>query len=182
MTASNPTWMVCSKSEGGEISGRSLSLSFFLPPGRKQHVSKITPDWTSNKEHKNDIAWLKSCKAEKGNSHSNGLCYGISIENLWHHEHANNVCVREVRYAAGLNINICQTLHTFFSAREDWDDLVARFPLLRHRGQGLRAVVGWQRVFASTSTEDGTAHSDRRGRGLILRISVVTHLHKLLRV
>ena len=32
VTASKPTWMVCSKSEGGEISGRSLSLSFFLPP------------------------------------------------------------------------------------------------------------------------------------------------------
>ena len=32
VTASKPTWMVCSKSEGEEISGLSLSRSFFLPP------------------------------------------------------------------------------------------------------------------------------------------------------
>lgn len=32
VTASKPTWMVCSKSDGDEISGLSLSLSFFLPP------------------------------------------------------------------------------------------------------------------------------------------------------
>lgn len=36
VTASKPTCMVCSKSEGGEISGRSLSRSFFLPPEIKQ--------------------------------------------------------------------------------------------------------------------------------------------------
>lgn len=35
VTASKPTCMVCSKSEGGEISGRSLSRSFFLPPEKK---------------------------------------------------------------------------------------------------------------------------------------------------
>lgn len=35
VTASKPTCMVCSKSEGGEISGLSLSLSFFLPPESK---------------------------------------------------------------------------------------------------------------------------------------------------
>lgn len=44
VTASNPTWMVCSKSDGEEISGRSLSRSFFLPPaGSKvnshQHIT-----------------------------------------------------------------------------------------------------------------------------------------------
>lgn len=32
VTASKPTWIVCSKSEGEEISGLSLSRSFFLPP------------------------------------------------------------------------------------------------------------------------------------------------------
>jgi len=32
VTESKPTWMVCSKSEGEEISGLSLSRSFFLPP------------------------------------------------------------------------------------------------------------------------------------------------------
>lgn len=36
VTASKPTCMVCSKSEGGEISGRSLSRSFFLPPKKKK--------------------------------------------------------------------------------------------------------------------------------------------------
>lgn len=35
VTASNPTWMVCSKSEGEEISGLSLSRSFFRPPAGK---------------------------------------------------------------------------------------------------------------------------------------------------
>lgn len=34
--------MVCSKSEGGEISGRSLSLSFFLPPERNQNLVDYT--------------------------------------------------------------------------------------------------------------------------------------------
>lgn len=39
VTASKPTWMVCSKSEGEEISGRSLSRSFFLPPaGERSRV------------------------------------------------------------------------------------------------------------------------------------------------
>lgn len=37
VTASKPTCMVCSKSEGGEISGRSLSRSFFLPPEKEQN-------------------------------------------------------------------------------------------------------------------------------------------------
>lgn len=40
VTASNPTWMVCSKSEGEEISGLSLSRSFFLPPAGKGQGSK----------------------------------------------------------------------------------------------------------------------------------------------
>ena len=35
VTASKPTWMVCSKSDGEEISGLSLSRSFFLPPAGK---------------------------------------------------------------------------------------------------------------------------------------------------
>lgn len=36
VTASNPTWMVCSKSEGEEISGRCLSI--FLPAGQRSRV------------------------------------------------------------------------------------------------------------------------------------------------
>lgn len=35
VTASKPTWMVCSKSEGDEISGLSLSRSFFFPASGK---------------------------------------------------------------------------------------------------------------------------------------------------
>lgn len=42
VTASKPTCMVCSKSEGGEISGRSLSRSFFRPPERNQNLIRFT--------------------------------------------------------------------------------------------------------------------------------------------
>lgn len=38
VTESKPTCMVCSKSEGLEISGRSLSLSFFLPSTERMAV------------------------------------------------------------------------------------------------------------------------------------------------
>lgn len=73
------------------------------------------------------------------------------------------------------------TLHlTLFSPREDWDDLVARFPLLGYRRQRFGAVVGWERVFARASAKDGTAHPYWRGWGFILRISVITHCSRSL--
>lgn len=129
VTASKPTCMVCSKSEGGEISGRSLSRSFFRPPERNQTLIRIT------QLHKNDFK-------------------------------VNTVPRRTLPL-------------TFFSPREDWDDLITRFSLLGHRRQRFRAVVGWQRVFARASAEDGAAHPDRRGWGFILRVSVITHRYRL---
>ncbi len=36
-------------------------------------------------------------------------------------------------------------------------------------------MVGRERVFARAGAEDGTAHPDGRGRGFILRVSVITH-------
>lgn len=48
VTASKPTWMVCSKSEGEEISGLSLSRSFFLPAVGKGQGSM---SWSSTDMH-----------------------------------------------------------------------------------------------------------------------------------
>lgn len=70
---------------------------------------------------------------------------------------------------------------TFLSSRKDWDDLLARFSLFRHRGQGLSAVVGRKWVFARAGAKDGAAHPDRRGGGFIFRVSVITHGKKLSR-
>lgn len=128
VTASNPTCMVCSKSDGGEISGRSLSLSFFLPPESKH----------------------------------------ILIDN-------------NTKITSKLHIFFwCQMFClTFFSPREDWEDLVARCLLLRYRRQRFRAVVGWKWVFARATTEDCAAHSDWRGRGFILRVTVITHRYEV---
>lgn len=66
-----------------------------------------------------------------------------------------------------------RSVRTLLGSGEDGDDLVA-LALLGHRGQGLGAVVGGQRVFPAAA-EDGAAHPDGRSGGLVLQIPIITH-------
>lgn len=65
------------------------------------------------------------------------------------------------------------SFRTFLGSGEDGVDLVA-LALLGHGGEGLRAVIGGQRVLPAAA-EDGAAHPDgRRGR-LVLQIPIIAH-------
>lgn len=64
---------------------------------------------------------------------------------------------------------------TLLGPREDGDDLIARLPLLRHRGEGLGAVIGGERMVLPPAAEDRAAHPHGWSGRLVLHVPIITH-------